>query len=250
MPTTLQNPDDENAKHVREALARALNPTLIQVQQALARMQAQQQAQLRLAAVPVARFQEQWARYVREVLAPAEEERRRVVRQAMEQWTTGFRAAYLASARQQSVLAGAAARAALRMDTSGLSRLLRDVETWQALTEQQRTATLAAVERAYEGASDDDVTEDMVTDLEETARAFAASETEYLPIEVSRQAFVLFVGTLVLLAMMTLSFSSDTADAVMGKAIEYSPAVGVAMFAAGRAWDRYTGNETPDTEGN
>jgi hypothetical protein len=82
----------------------------------------------------------------------------------------------------------------------------------------------------------------MVAELQDTARQFAEEGgLDYLPIEVRRQSFVLFVGTVVLLALMTLSFSNDTADEVMSKALEIGPAVGIAALAAGWAWDRNNG---------
>jgi len=44
---------------------------------------------------------------------------------------------------------------------------------------------------------------------------------------------------LVLMALTHLSFTNDTADAVLSKGIELSPLAVGAMYAAGTAWDRY-----------
>ncbi|MGA5267042.1 hypothetical protein NCG97_00830 [Streptomyces lydicamycinicus] len=52
------------------------------------------------------------------------------------------------------------------------------------------------------------------------------------------------------MALMHLSFTNDTADAVLGKGIELSPLAVGAMYAAGTAWDRYVRRpEDGDEEG-
>lgn len=84
----------------------------------------------------------------------------------------------------------------------------------------------------------------------ETAREFAASEAGLIPVNMRRKAFIWFVGALVLMALMHLSFTNDTADAVLSKGIELSPLAVGAMYAAGTAWDRYVRRpEDGDEEG-
>lgn len=139
-------------------------------------------------------------------------------------------------------------RLTLSLDTTGVNRMLESVAAWRVLTDEQRTTAVSVVEEAYRSADRTSVSDAMVAELEDTARQFAeGGGLEYLPIEVRRQSFVLFVGTIVLLALMTLSFSNDTADEVMSKALEIAPAVGAAALAAGWAWDRNNGVR-PDNE--
>lgn len=227
---------------LREAAALAASPSVQAAQQAIARLNAEHQAQIRMTIAPIARLQENWARYVQDVIAPAEEARRAIVRQAATQWGESFRAFYAVYAQQQLDLSRALARASLSFDTTGLDRMLRDMEAWRRLAEEQRAAAVSVVEEAYETTDERDVPEDLVAGLQGTVRDFAAAEAEYLPIEVQRRAFTLFVGTVVLLLLMQLSFTNDTAEAVMSTALEVGPVAGMAMLAAGKAWDRYSGD--------
>ena len=245
MSSTLPELSEEDLARLREAISRAANPHIPRLQKAMARIQADQQAQLRLAAAPMTRMQEQIQRLMREVMAPAEEARREMVRQAMAQWSHGWRRAWEAHLQQNLAAARLAAQAAV-LDTSPLSRVLRDMEAWRRLTEQQRAEAVAAVEEAYEGTSADEVPAGMVQELEDAVRDYAASEAVYLPIEVRRESFALFIATIVLSTLMTLAFTSDTADGVLTKAVELSVLAGVSMVAAGKAWDRYSGIEQAD----
>lgn len=139
-------------------------------------------------------------------------------------------------------------RLTLSLDMTGLDRMLESVAAWRVLTDEQRTTAVSVVEDAYRSADVAAVSDAMVAELEDTVRQFEEEGgIDYLPIEVRRESFVLFVGTVVLLALMTLSFSNDTADEVMSKALEVGPAVGIAALAAGRAWDRNNGVR-PDSE--
>jgi hypothetical protein len=136
-------------------------------------------------------------------------------------------------------------RLTLSLDTTGLNRVFESISAWRILTGDQRMTAVSLVADAYQCADTDAVSDEMVAELEETAHQFAAAhEIEYLPIEVRRQSFVLFVGTLVLLAMLTLSYSNDNVGDVMSKTLEVAPAVGLAALAAGRAWDKHTGAGT------
>jgi hypothetical protein len=134
-------------------------------------------------------------------------------------------------------------RMELSFDVTGLARVLHDMEEWRALTDQQRAAAIAATQEAWAAASEDDVPQDLMAELEGTVRDLVETETEFLPLEVSRQTFALFVGAVVLLSLMTVSFSSDTADGVLTKAVELSLLAGIAMAAAGKFWDRCNGVE-------
>ncbi|MFF7889110.1 hypothetical protein ACH40F_50135 [Streptomyces sp. NPDC020794] len=156
------------------------------------------------------------------------------MQQAVERWGHGFRVAYATAVQQQAGIADTIARASLSLDTTGLDRVLRCVQAWQALTEQQRAAAVSAVQDAYATTLDADVPGDLVDGLDETVREFAASEADFLPTEVQRRVFVLFVGTAVLLLLMQLSFTDDTAGEVMAQALEVAPLAAVAMAAAAR----------------
>ncbi|MCX5000955.1 hypothetical protein [Streptomyces longwoodensis] len=238
MPSTPELPEDDAAR-LREALSRAMYPNLAQIQRAMARMQDEQRAQLCLAAAPLARFQEQWRRYVRDVLTPAEQARQDAVRQAMEQWNHGLRRA-LVTAQERNLAAARAIAQGAVLDSSPLNQVLRDMQTWQALTAAQRAQAVTTAEEAYAATSEDDVTDEMVEEMEETVRRFAASpEAEFVPLEVRAQSFALFVAAVVLSSLMVLAFTSDTADAVMAKAIELSALAGVSMVVAKKAWQRY-----------
>ncbi|MFJ8657422.1 hypothetical protein ACIRNU_34430 [Streptomyces rochei] len=140
-------------------------------------------------------------------------------------------------------------RITLALDTTGLDRVFESLAAWRVLTDDQRTAAVSVVDDAYQAADASAVSDEMVADLEDTVRQFAAEDgIEYLPIEVRRQSFVLFVGTVVLLAMLTLSYSNQAADDVMSKTLEVAPAVGIAALAAGRAWDKHTGTRPDEAD--
>ncbi|MFJ4931708.1 hypothetical protein [Streptomyces sp. NPDC088736] len=126
----------------------------------------------------------------------------------------------------------------LTVDAAALNRLLNDVETWRVLTREQRDRALDAVQSAYATAGTEPASDVLSDDLAAAVRDITDTEIGYLPIEVSRQNFVLFVGSVVLLSLMTLSFSSDTADGVMSKGIELSALAVLAAQAAGALWDR------------
>ncbi|MGW3679160.1 hypothetical protein, partial [Streptomyces prasinus] len=80
------------------------------------------------------------------------------------------------------------------LDTTGLSQLMSTVEGLRTLSQAQLTTAAAAVEEAYRATPEDDVPEELVAELEETVRDFTASEAiEYLPVEVSRRQFALYI---------------------------------------------------------
>ncbi|MEW1568844.1 hypothetical protein AB0454_38505 [Streptomyces sp. NPDC093509] len=81
----------------------------------------------------------------------------------------------------------------------------------------------------------------MVTELQGTVLDFAQSGTELLPLDVSRRAFVLFMGTVALLLMIYGAVSRETFADLTGTALTYGPTTAIVMTAAGKAWDRYAG---------
>ncbi|MGW2748949.1 hypothetical protein [Streptomyces sp. NPDC001450] len=100
---------------------------------------------------------------------------------------------------------------------TGLSQLISTVEGLRTLSQAQLTTAAAAVEEAYRATPEDDVPEELVAELEDTVRDFTASEAiEYLPIEVSRQQCTLFVGAFIMTSLMTVAFSNETADGILG----------------------------------
>ncbi|MFJ4198339.1 hypothetical protein ACIP2Y_01695 [Streptomyces sviceus] len=136
------------------------------------------------------------------------------------------------------------------LDTSGLSQLMSTVEGFRTLSQAQLTTAAAAVEEAYRATSEDNVPEQLLAELEDSVRNFTSSEAiEYLPVEVSRQHFSLFIGAVVMTSLMTVTFSSETADGILGKLLELSGLVALVMVAAGKAHDRVTGTTTEANSG-
>ncbi|GAB2795340.1 hypothetical protein GCM10027073_29310 [Streptomyces chlorus] len=146
----------------------------------------------------------------------------------------------------------------LSFDTTGLARALRDVQAWRDLNGEQWATASRVLDDAYRtaeaGGATDDVPDDLVTGLADTARTFAASQEGFgfLTPERQRQLFVYFWGLLVLAALMQASFTSETADTVIEKTIALSPAFALTVVAAGKGWDKYMrrpeGEETEATE--
>ncbi|MFF5442561.1 hypothetical protein [Streptomyces achromogenes] len=134
------------------------------------------------------------------------------------------------------------------LDMTGLSQLMSTVEGLRTLSQAQLMTAAAAVEESYRATVEDEVPEDLVAELEDTVRDFTASEAiEYLPVEVGRKQFALYVGAVVMTSLMTVTFSNDTADGILGKFLELSGLVALVMVAAEKAHDRVTGTTT---EGN
>ncbi|MFD8424756.1 hypothetical protein [Streptomyces sp. NPDC059668] len=136
------------------------------------------------------------------------------------------------------------------LDSSGLAQLMSTVEGFRTLSQAQLTTAAVAVEEAYRAMPQDDVPEEVLAELEASIRNFTASEAiEYLPVAVSRQHFSLFIGTVVMASLMTVTFSSETADGILGKFLELSGLVALVMVAAGKAHDRATGTTTEANSG-
>jgi hypothetical protein len=139
-----------------------------------------------------------------------------------------------------------------QVDVSALNRLLNDLNTWRALTSEQRARALDAAQTAYAAAASEPADDVLPDDLAAAVRDIAATDAVYLPIALSRQTFVVFVGSVVLLYLMTLSFSNETAGEVLIKGAELSVFAAFAMRAAGALWDRCNseqGNDQSDSSG-
>ncbi|MGW5610155.1 hypothetical protein ACWEWI_29530 [Streptomyces sp. NPDC003753] len=141
-------------------------------------------------------------------------------------------------------LAEAQRRMQASLDMTGLSQLMSTVEGLRTLSQAQLTTAAAAVEESYRATAEDDVPEELVAELEDTVRDFTASAVEYLPVEVGRKQFALYVGAVIMTSLMTVTFSSETADGILGKFLELSGLVALVMVAAEKAHDRVTGTTT------
>ncbi|MEV6056547.1 hypothetical protein [Streptomyces sp. NPDC052107] len=132
-----------------------------------------------------------------------------------------------------------------------LDRLLNGLDAWRGLSNAQRVEAADLLGEAYESAATDataEAPEELVEGFEETARAFVSSDAGFLPPKVQRALFVYFCGCLVLVALMQASFTSEAVDAVIGKTMDYLPAAGAAMYAAGKAFDRYAGHHSDNED--
>ncbi|MFF3464686.1 hypothetical protein [Streptomyces sp. NPDC002619] len=138
------------------------------------------------------------------------------------------------------------------LDMTGLPQLMSTVEGLRTLSQAQLMTAAAAVEESCRATAEDDVPEELVAELEDTVRDFTASEAiEYLPVEVGRKQFALYVGAVIMTSLMTVTFSSETADGILGKFLELSGLVALVMVAAEKAHDRVTVTSTStSTEAN
>src|SRR5690606_34158577 len=137
----------------------------------------------------------------------------------------------------------------LALDTTGLERMLDGLSAWRALDAGQRADTARILEESFHAAQVGDtqqVPDDLVAGLGDSARQFAEERDGFISPEMQRQLFMYFCGLVVLLALMQASLTSETADALIEKSIALSPVAVVAMAASGKAWDRYV--RRPDSE--
>jgi hypothetical protein len=186
------------------------------------------------------RLGRQWAERINQTLAAS-----------LPSWQADINSAVEALGRTAAQQLRDLQRLEVTFDTTGLSRMLQDVEAWRALDAEQQTATAQALDDAYHSADTahpDDVPDDLITGLEESARDFASAQGGLLTPERQRQLFVYFCGLVVLLALMQASFTSETADAVIEKTITLAPAAILTMAAAGTAWDRIMPRRPEDEE--
>ncbi|WP_369272348.1 hypothetical protein AB5J55_22195 [Streptomyces sp. R11] len=155
---------------------------------------------------------------------------------------TGLSRALLSFAETQRRMQ---ANLSLTVGATDLSQLMSMVEGLRTLSQAQLTTAAAAVEESCRTTAEDDVPEELVAELEDTVRDFTASEAiEYLPVEVSRKQFALYVGAVIMTSLMTVTFSNETADGILGKFLELSGLVALVMVAAEKAHDRVTGATT------
>ncbi|GAA0680234.1 hypothetical protein AB0900_31925 [Streptomyces cellulosae] len=239
MSSTPSEIPEEDLARLRESLQRALQPQTNQIREALARIHTQNAVQLEAlrAGIPNALIREPVQRLLREALAPTNQARMEMLARARNEWVHGIRRAMEASG--SNPFAAQFVAGAPVVDGSPLGQLLRDMGVWRQLTAEQRAQAVAVAEETYQAASPDEVSDETVDDLADLVRDFAGSEAQYLPLGVRRQSFVAWVGGVALSALMVFAFTSDTADGVMTKALELSGAAGLAMIAAGKAWDRH-----------
>lgn len=225
----------------RAAVGLAVSPSMVAAREAISRFSAMQQARMEAAAAARETQMRELSQQITAAMVSTEEARRTLLREAAQQWGQIVRERLAAHARTQ-----------LSFDVTGLDRLLSSVEAWRSLDEQARTPAARVLGESCEAAAAstvEDAPEDLVAGLEETARDFAASEAGFLPPNVQRDAFVWFVGVLVLMSLMYMSFTSDTADEVIGKAVDMSPVAGGVMIFAGLAWDRYLRRPQEEEDG-
>lgn len=186
------------------------------------------------------RQRQSWNRFLAEAVRSQDESRRLLRNTAMQQWGNAAAMRLLQSA--------APARRSLTADE--VLQVLRDMDAWRGMPPAQQLATFSAVDETYESAAsrDEEVPDELVDEFEDTARTFLSSDVGLLPPKMQRTLFVYFCGLIVLVALMQASFTSDAVDAVLGKAADYAPFAGAAMLAAGKAFDRYTGNQNDEDE--
>ncbi|WTP59499.1 hypothetical protein OHU07_23220 [Streptomyces phaeochromogenes] len=128
---------------------------------------------------------------------------------------------------------------------TGLSQLINTMEGLRTLSQTQLATAAAAVEEAYGATLEEEVPEELVAELEITVRDLTASDAiEYLPVEVNRRQLALYVGAVLMTSLMTVTFSNETADGIIGKFLELSGLVALVMVAAEKAHDRVTGTTT------
>ncbi|MGA5376003.1 hypothetical protein ACPCSD_33925 [Streptomyces griseoincarnatus] len=247
MSSTQPEIPEEDLARLREALQHALQPQTNQIREALARLHAQNEAQMAaLRARPNVLIREPVQRLLREAFAPTNQARMEMLVRARNEWVHGIRRAMEASGSNPfaaQLLAGAPV-----VDGSPIGQLLRDMDVWRQLTADQRAQAVAAAEETYQAAGPEEVADETVDELADLARDFADSEAQYLPISVRRQSFILWIGAVTLSTLMVLAFTSDTADGVIGKAVELGGVAGAVMYAAGKAWDRRSGSSADGAE--
>ena len=219
--------------------AAALTPVLASVQEAIARMQLQPEATL-------APMLTQFAEITRQVaVQPAWLEN---LARAMETMIRPFSAQLEAATQQWAHTAlGPLVDALVQQSRIGVQLRvaghLAGVD-WEGLEADERDAALDVLDDAYEASTAvTNVPDDAVDDLEDTIRQFAASQQlVHLSPEMKRRVAQYFVAIILLSAMIQVALSSDVAETLMGKVLEYSPVVVIAMAATAKAWDRWGTN--------
>ncbi|MFD7462806.1 MULTISPECIES: hypothetical protein [unclassified Streptomyces] len=121
----------------------------------------------------------------------------------------------------------------------------------QALAPGDRERVNQLLDEAYQAAASarQEPTEEQVAALAATVREFTSSQTEFIPRRWQKQAFVYFCGLVTLLALMQVSFQSETTDAVLDEFAEKLPLIAPVVYVAHRAWERYARRPGDDTDG-
>ncbi|MFJ9565942.1 hypothetical protein ACIRQQ_38605 [Streptomyces fuscichromogenes] len=187
-------------------------------------------------------------RRIRAQLSDTAEQISRALASADWGWRDQFAQASVAAGRIAQERIRALDRTDLAVDTAALSCLLSDLDTWRALTREQRDQALGAARIAYVTTAAEPADDVLPGDLAAAMRDITATDVDYLPIAVSRQTFRMFVGAVVLLSLMTLSFSNNTADGIMSKGTELSALALLAMQAADALWARRNGGQGTDQQ--
>ncbi|GAA3380778.1 hypothetical protein GCM10020367_69420 [Streptomyces sannanensis] len=132
----------------------------------------------------------------------------------------------------------------LRLDLSWLDDLLRDHAPWQQIPDRMLESLAGVLDDAriaVEDGQERDVPEEMLAELEEQADRFAATAPGPVPPTVQKYMFAFYIAALMWSALMYVSVTSDTANAVLDETIQHGE-IAVAVFvAACVAWDRRGG---------
>jgi len=181
-----------------------------------------------------------WSQRATEAMAPALEARRTAINEALERFGLTARQR-LAESLQRSI----------SFDATALQGILENLDALHHLNQDARAAAAIALEQSYataEAGTADEVSEELITSFEETARDFAATDGSSLPPKTQRTLFIWFCGILVFLALMQAVLSSEAAKELLEDASLITPVAGGAMLAAGKAWDRVMGRLEDDED--
>jgi hypothetical protein len=223
----------------RVAAVIADGPAMQGVRRHIAEYQAAQAQQLTGISEAInRREQERAARFSQQIaqaVLPGIEQRRALINQAMDAYGRSVRE-YVARQGQLSY----------SFDTTGLERMLAALDANRIVAAETRQRTARLLADAYDAAdtgtaTDDDVSEDLVAELEEAARDFAARQGGGLSPKAQRSAFIWFWGIIIFLSLMQAAFTNDAVKEIIDESACLAPYAGVAMMAAGKAWDRCSG---------
>ncbi|MFC7841872.1 hypothetical protein [Streptomyces sp. NPDC057382] len=119
----------------------------------------------------------------------------------------------------------------------------------QALALHDRARVNQLLNEAHRSAvsTQQEPTEEEVAALADAVRDFTSSQAGFIPRRWQMQAFVYFCGLVWVLALMQVSFQSETADAFLDEFAEKLPFAAPVVYAAHLAWKRYaSGPEDED----
>ncbi|QLJ06765.1 hypothetical protein HZZ00_37690 (plasmid) [Streptomyces sp. NEAU-sy36] len=239
----MSNPaQPERPRSLLEAsLALGDGPTLRQLREAITAPGPAAISQIAALAGQGERQRQSWNRFLAEAVRAQDTSRRLLRDTVMHQWGNAAAMRLLQSA----------APTRRTLTTEDVVQVLRDMDAWRGMPPAQQLAAFTVVDETYGSAAvqdDEQVPDELVDEFEDTARTFLSSNAGLLPPKMQRTLFVYFCGLIVLVALMQASFTSDAVDAVLGKAADFAPFAGAAMLAAGKAFDRYTGNQNDEDD--